>query len=77
MHSQRRSAKDRSHDSTPLNLLWSCLLIGVPLVVGLAINACLGWWSGLAAFLIAAVLTGVAAWRTTHKHVTGDPPSEL
>jgi hypothetical protein len=56
-------------------LLWSCLLVAVPLVVGLAINACFGWWSGLAAFLVAAVLTGVAAWRTTHKGVTGDPPS--
>jgi hypothetical protein len=45
-------------------LLWSCLLVVVPLVVGVLINIGFGWWLGLAAFLVAAVLTGSAAHRS-------------
>jgi len=44
-------------------LLWSGLLLGAPLAAGLAINAALGWWPGLAAFLIVALLLGRAAHR--------------
>jgi hypothetical protein len=47
-----------------LEVLWSCALVAVPLGFGLAANATLGWWPGLGAFLVAAVITGVAAHRT-------------
>jgi hypothetical protein len=45
-------------------VLWSCALVAVPLGAGLAVDAVFGWWSGLGAFLVAAVITGVAAYRT-------------
>jgi hypothetical protein len=47
-----------------LEVLWSCALVAVPLGSGLAVDAVFGWWPGLAAFLVAAVITGVAAHRT-------------
>ena len=47
-----------------LEVLWSCALVAVPLGAGLAVDAVFGWWSGLGAFLVAAVITGVAAYRT-------------
>lgn len=47
-----------------LELLWCALLVGVPLGAGLAFDAWFGWWPGLAAFLLAAVITGIAAHRT-------------
>ena len=38
-------------------------LVAVPLGSGLTVNAIFGWWPGLGAFLIAAVLIGTAAYR--------------
>jgi 4-hydroxybenzoate polyprenyltransferase len=52
-------------------VLWCFVLVAVPLGSGLAVNAALGWWPGLGAFLVAAVITGVAAYRTDprrHRH---------
>jgi hypothetical protein len=45
-------------------LLWVCFLMGVPLVTGLVVNAGSGWWAGLVAFVITAILTGFAAYRS-------------
>jgi transposase len=50
--------------SLPTDLLWSCLVTGMPLGAGLAVNAGFGWWPGLAALVIAAVPTGIVAYRT-------------
>jgi hypothetical protein len=47
-----------------LEVLWSCALVAVPLAAGLAVDAAFGWWPGLGAFLVAAMITGVAAYRT-------------
>jgi hypothetical protein len=54
-----RSAKP----TTTAELAWSCLVVGVPLGAGLVINAALGWWPGLVAFLISALLIGAVACR--------------
>jgi hypothetical protein len=61
-------------------VLWSCALVAVPLGAGLAVDAVFGWWSGLGAFLVAAVITGVAAYRTDpRRHCgwtsSGQPPA--
>jgi hypothetical protein len=52
-------------------VLWSCALVAVPLGAGLAVDAIFGWWSGLGAFLVAAVITGVAAYRTDPRRHRG------
>jgi hypothetical protein len=54
-----------------LEMLWSCALVAVPLGAGLAVDAVFGWWSGLGAFLVAAVITGVAAYRTDPRRHRG------
>jgi hypothetical protein len=45
-------------------VLWSLALVAVPLGSGLAVNSAFGWWPGLGAFLVAAVITGVGAYRS-------------
>lgn len=57
------SVRRRTRPTTRSGLAWSCLVMGAPLVAGLAVNAAVGWWPGLAAFLIAALLIGAAAYR--------------
>jgi len=37
--------------------------MGVPLSAGLAVNAAVGWWPGLVAFVIAALFIGAVAHR--------------
>ena len=49
--------------SLPRRFLWDGLVIGVPLGAGLAVNAGFGWWPGMGAFMIAAVLIGFTAYR--------------
>jgi hypothetical protein len=44
-------------------MIWNFALVAVPLGSGLTVNAIFGWWPGLGAFLIAAVLIGTAAYR--------------
>jgi hypothetical protein len=70
-HTSRDPSRCLPHDKRPpdrriflLEVLWSCALVAVPLGAGLAVDAIFGWWSGLGAFLVAAVITGVAAYRT-------------
>ena len=48
---------------SPSELLWSGLVFGAPLVAGLAANAALGWWPGLAVFLFVALIVGSAAYQ--------------
>jgi hypothetical protein len=48
--------------------MWNFALVAVPLSVGLATDAVVGWWSGLSALLIAAVLIGTAAYRASLRH---------
>ena len=57
------SDRRRTQPTSGAGLAWSCLVMGVPLVAGLAVNAAVGWWPGLAAFLIAALLIGAVAYR--------------
>ncbi len=45
-------------------LLWAGVLLAVPLVVGVAVDVAVSWWAGFAAFMIAAMLTGVGAYRS-------------
>jgi hypothetical protein len=49
-------------------LLWTFLLVSVPLGIGLAVNSGLGWWPGLWAFLLAAVVMGTLAHRSGRRH---------
>jgi hypothetical protein len=49
-------------------MIWNFALVAVPLGSGLAANAIFGWWPGLSAFLIAAVLIGIAAYRADPHH---------
>ena len=57
------SVRRRTRPTTGAGLAWSCLVMGAPLGAGLTVNATVGWWPGLAAFLIAALLIGAAAYR--------------
>ena len=43
--------------------LWSCVLLVVPLALGLAVDLVLGWWPGLMALLAASLCTGALAYR--------------
>lgn len=51
-------------------MIWNFALVAAPLGSGLAVNALVGWWPGLGAFLVAAVLIGTAAYRADPRNRT-------
>lgn len=59
-----RADVDRRDRRTGTELMWTCLLLVVPLVVGVMVDVAFSWWAGLAAFMVAAVATGVGAYRS-------------
>jgi hypothetical protein len=43
-------------------LFFSVALVALPTLAGVVVNSLLGWWAGLAAFLLIAALVGRAAY---------------
>jgi hypothetical protein len=68
-----RATPSRAHGQ----LWWSCALLLVPLGSGLAVNYTVGWWPGLAAFLVAGVLTGRGAYRAEQRSRSTSPVPDL
>jgi len=59
MHSPQQ---DRQRDrSRRVELFWSFVLIALPLAAALAVNEFLGWWEGVAAFLVVGAVLGLLA----------------
>lgn len=65
MKRSRLEPPERPPDNRPVlsELIWGCAVFGVPLGSGLVVDATVGWWPGLAAFFVAAMLIGVLAYR--------------
>ena len=58
----RRNMEPGRLPATLAELLWSGLVMVVPLGTGLAVNITIGWWPGLAALLIAGAVIGAIAY---------------
>jgi hypothetical protein len=64
----RQRPVENPRPSAFVEMIWNFALVAVPLGSGLGVNAIFGWWPGLGAFLIAAVLIGTAAHRADPRH---------
>ncbi|MCO1657687.1 hypothetical protein [Pseudonocardia humida] len=57
MHPQQQRRRNRVTE-----LFWSFVLIALPLTAALAVNEFMGWWEGVAAFLVVGAVLGLAAY---------------
>ena len=66
----RQHPVENARPTAFVEMIWNFALVAVPLGAGLAVNAIFGWWPGLGGFLVAAVLTGTAAYRADPRNRT-------
>lgn len=57
MHPQQQRRRDRGAE-----LFWGIVLLALPLTAALAVNEFMGWWEGIAAFLVVGAVLGLAAY---------------